>query len=322
MKNIVLFDTSVGTTNKGDDVIMTSAVKGLAPVLKGNYVVNIPTHITPFTALQTHIWWKAKWVENADLKFICGTNLLAHSLRYPLNDLNINLWNCKPLTNSVLVGVGNSLLEKKIDGYTKRLYSKVLSHDYIHATRDDETTAMLDSLGYKAVTTGCPTLWGLTPEHCNKIPVKKADKVIFTLTGVQRDEKRDQYLIDVLQKNYHEVFFYNQTIWDMEYFKSMKNTDGITIVGSSLDEYASVLDSNHIDYVGTRLHGGIFAMQHSKRSLIINIDNRARNMSKVNNFNILERNEIDALENIINGDIKTSVKMDYSVLNKWMSQFF
>lgn len=321
MKNIVLFDTAVGTTNKGDDIIMESAICGLEPVLRGNYVVNIPTHITPFSWFQTKIWWKAKWVQNADLKFICGTNLLAKSLRYPLNDLNVNLWNCGPLSNSILVGVGNSLLDKSIDGYTRLLYKKVLSHDFIHSTRDVETKTMLEELGFKAVVTGCPTLWSLTPEHCAQIPEKKSSRVIFTLTGVQRDPVRDQQMVDVLQRNYKEVYFYDQTIWDMDYYLSLKNTDGIKIIGSSLSEYGAVLDSGDIEYVGTRLHGGVFAMQHKVRSLIVNIDNRARNMSKVNNFNIIERDNIDELETKINSAFETNVKMDYELLNQWLSQF-
>lgn len=321
MKNIILFDTSVGTTNKGDDIIMQSATKGLAPVLKGNFVVNIPTHITPFSWLQTKIWWKAKWVKKADLKFICGTNLLAKSLRYPLNDLNVNLWNCAPLQNCVLVGVGNSLLDKKINRYTKKLYSKILSKEYIHSTRDEETKEMLESLGFKAVVTGCPTLWPLTPEHCAKIPHEKSSRVIFTLNGTQRDVEKDQKMIDVLVSNYKEVFYYDQTIWDMEYFRSLKNIQNIKIIGSSLDEYGEVLDSGDIEYVGVRLHGGVFAMQHGVRSLIVNIDNRARNMSKVNNFNIIERDNIDSLEKIINSSFVTDVKVDYELLNNWLSQF-
>lgn len=321
MKNIILFDTAVGTTNKGDDIIMQSATKGLAPILKGNYVVNMPTHITPFSWLQSKMWWKAKWVKAADLKFICGTNLLAKSLRYPFNDLNVNLWNCDPLSNSILVGVGNSLLDKTIDRYTRRLYSKILSKEHIHSTRDLETKDMLESLGFKAVVTGCPTLWGLTPEHCALIPSSKSSRVIFTLTGVQRDPVRDQKMINVLLRNYNEVFFYDQTIWDIDYFKSLNNIGDIRVIGSSLSEYAEILDSGNIDYVGTRLHGGIFAMQRKVRSLIVNIDNRARNMSKVNNFNIIERSDIDTLEEKINSNFVTNVKVDYEILNNWLSQF-
>ncbi len=321
MKNIILFDTSVGTTNKGDDIIMTSAVKGMSEILEKNYVVTIPTHITPFSWFQAHFWWKAKWVKAADMKFICGTNLLANSLRYPVNDLNTHLWKCGPMEGSVLVGVGNSLLDKRIDGYTKRIYNKILSHELIHSTRDDETTEMLERLGYKAITTGCVTLWGLTPEHCATIPTQKADEVVFTLTGPQRDEKRDQVMLDVLKKNYLKRYFYVQTIWDMDYFKSLKGLDDVEIISPDISNYGTFLDSHEVDYVGTRLHGGMFAMQHRKRAIILTIDNRARNITKVSNLNTLEREQINDLEDMIKSSITTNVTMDYSKLKQWKSQF-
>lgn len=321
MKNIVLFDTSVGTTNKGDDIIMNSAVQGLSEILDSNFVVNIPTHITPFSWFQTKYWWKAKWVKEADMKFICGTNLLWNTLFRPVNDLNINILNCDPLCNSVLVGVGNSLLDKKIDWYTKRIYDKVLSHDYIHSTRDDETTEMLVKLGFKATTTGCVTLWGLTPKHCATIPSMKADEVVFTLTGPQRDDKRDQLMVDILKKNYSKRYFYVQTIWDMDYFRTLNGLDDVEIISPDLKSYGTFLESHDVDYVGTRLHGGVFAMQHGKRSIIITIDNRARNINKVSNLNSLERNKINELDDLINSTIITNITMDYNKLNRWKNQF-
>ena len=45
--------------------------------------------------------------------FIGGSKSFATNLRYPTNDLNINLFNCKPMSNSVFCGVGNSTLNKK-----------------------------------------------------------------------------------------------------------------------------------------------------------------------------------------------------------------
>lgn len=321
MKNIILFDTSVGTTNKGDDIIMMSTVRGLTEILDKNYVVKIPTHITPFSWYQTHFWWKAKWVKNADLKFICGTNLLANNLRYPVNDLNVHLWNCSPMENSILVGVGNSLLNKTINQYTRKIYDKILSHDLIHSTRDDETTEMLKKMGFKAITTGCVTLWGLTPEHCAEIPTQKADEVVFTLTGPQRDEKWDQKMLDILKKNYRKRYFYVQTIWDMEYFNKLKRLEDVEIICPDVYAYGKFLDTHDVDYVGTRLHGGIFAMQHKKRTIILTIDNRARNITKVSNLNTLERNKVFDLDDMINSEFATNITMDYNVLNSWKHQF-
>ena len=60
----------------------------------------------------------------------------------------------------------------------------------------------LDSMGIKAINTGCPTTWTLTPEHCCEIPIKKADNVVFTLTDYNQDTKNDPLLIELLLDNY------------------------------------------------------------------------------------------------------------------------
>ena len=48
MKRIILFDTSIATQNKGDEIIMESVRRELEPVLKGNFVYNFPTHLVSF----------------------------------------------------------------------------------------------------------------------------------------------------------------------------------------------------------------------------------------------------------------------------------
>ena len=62
-------------------------------------------------------------------------------------------------------------------------------------------------------------------------------------------------------------------------------------------------------------------MQHKKRAIIITIDNRTRNINKVNNLNVVERKNIHELENLINSSFKTDVRVDFEAINKWKSQF-
>jgi len=321
VKTIILLDTSIGTTNKGDDIIMNSTREGLEEILKNNYVICFPTHTVCFTWFQAHFWWKAKFVEQADYKFVCGTNLLAKNMRYPINDWNINILNCKPLRNTILVGVGNSLLNKSSNLYTRMLYNRVLSKDYVHSTRDDETRLMLQQLGYKAITTGCPTLWSLTPILCSEIPVHKSENVVIAITGSKRDVVQDQKMIDICQRNYKKIYLWLQTVHDLGYLRTLSNTHNIQIISPDLEEYGKLLQSMDIDYVGTRLHGGIFAMQYRKRAIIISIDNRARNINKVNCLNCIERENIDQLETMINSEFETRIKVDYEKINEWKSQF-
>ena len=220
------------------------------------------------------------------------------------------------------VGCGCSLEKiRHVNLYTKKLYNKVLSHKHVHSTRDEETKEFLEQMGFKAVVTGCPTLWSLTPEVCKHIPVKKADSVIFTLSGTSRDIKRDQYLIDVLVRNYNKVYYWVQTVFDLEYLSEFENVNYIKILNCDLNGYDNFLKTHDVDYVGIRLHGGIFAMQHKKRSIIIAIDHRARNINVNNHLNCIERTDIEEIERMINSDIVTDVKVDYSIINNWLMQF-
>ena len=82
----------------------------------------------------------------------------------------------------------------------KRTENKVLSKKYVHSVRDDAAKELLESMGFKAVNTGCPTLWGLTPAFCANISKKKSNSAIMTLTSYQADihedlfEKSDIYI--------------------------------------------------------------------------------------------------------------------------------
>jgi polysaccharide pyruvyl transferase WcaK-like protein len=233
---------------------------------------------------------------------------------------NINLFNCKPLSGSILVGVGAGAGEHK-DWYTRRLYRKVLNHNYYHSCRDERTKQYVENiLGLKAINTGCVTMWMLTPDFCRSIPTTKSDKVVFTLTNGKYDE-RDQILIDTLKRSYKDVYFWPQGISDYDYLHAYNNIDGITILPASKQAYDRFLTDFDTDYVGTRLHGGIYAMRHKRRSIIIIIDERAREINRSNNLVCLEKNDITQLEGIINSEIETKIRMDYAKINSWKEQF-
>jgi hypothetical protein len=301
---------------------MEGVKRGLADIFDGNYVVPFPTHTTPFSVWQSYFWWKAKWVENAEYKFIGGSNLFATNLRYPTNDLNINLLNCKPLKNSVFCGVGNSTLDKKTNWYTQKIYKRILSQEFIHSLRDEASREMLESYGFEGINTGCPSLWDITPELCKEIPNEKSDSVVFTLTGAgQRDPMRDQEMLSVLKKNYKQRFFWVQTIWDTDYLQTLNDIDDIVVIPPALESFSKFLVENDVDYVGTRLHGGIFAIRHKKRSIIITLDNRARNINRDNNINTLERENISELQSYIKSSFKTDIRVDFEAIAKWKSQF-
>ena len=48
MKKAMLLDTSIGTSNVGDDIIMECVEKELAPILANMFVFHLPTHVPAF----------------------------------------------------------------------------------------------------------------------------------------------------------------------------------------------------------------------------------------------------------------------------------
>lgn len=314
MERITIFDTSVCTENIGDEIIMDSIKLQLRTMFNRTMFLRVPTHerITRISKLR---------MGKTKFGFVGGTNLLALDMLEPINQWNIHIWDLKKLNNVILMGVGAQAYCEKINFYTKYLYRKILKGDYIHSVRDSYTESVLKSIGItNVVNTGCPTLWNLTESHCNKIPKSKAENVICTFTDYNRDRERDTKLANVLFKNYKNVYCWIQGTEDYEYIKSI--SDNFIFVNPHLEEYDKILSSEiDLDYIGTRLHAGIRAMQKYKRSIILVIDNRAREMGKDFNLNIIERDNIDELEKYINSDFKTDVKLPIDKINIWKNQF-
>lgn len=322
MKNILILDTSIASFNKGDDIIMECTRKELAPLLDKCFEITLPTHVSPFHWYQV---WRNSFAyrkyANCSLKFVGGSNILIPHLLTHFPQWNINIFNYHALKGAIMVGVGAGAgAEGKIESYTKYIYTRMLNREYYHSARDERSKIYMERLGLKAINTGCVTMWMLTPEHCSQIPVKKSDKVVFTLTAGGHSEK-DQILIDVLKNNYSDVYFWPQGIDDYEYLHKLGKVDGITILPATKKAYDEYLTNNDTDYVGTRLHGGVYAMRHKRRAIIIAIDERARAIHEKNHLNCIEESNISQLEDYINNDISTRIVMPFDEIRKWKKQF-
>ena len=326
MKNIVLFDTSMATLNHGDEIIMESFLRNGADLLDGHFVGRFPTHAPCF-----HFYQQTKhnpryvFVKNADHKFICGTNLLSNKMYIPWHFWNVNLLTYHCYEGAVLVGVGSSSFPEGSDRphwYSKLLFSKILSKKYKHSVRDERTKRIVENIlgPDTAINTGCPTLWGMTKEHCALMPTTKASRVVFTLTDYAIDRVNDQHLIDMLNRQYDEVYFWPQGTRDMKYFQTLSNTESVRVISPSVAAYDRLLNEGDIDFVGTRLHAGIYAMQHKVRSVILAVDNRAVDMAETYNLNVLRRDDPN-LESMLCSEIVTDVNIDEQAIAMFKRQF-
>ncbi|MEH6531464.1 MAG: polysaccharide pyruvyl transferase family protein [Photobacterium frigidiphilum] len=315
MKKVTLYSPGLASYNLGDKIISESAKKELDYIIKHAFVTELPTHTA-------HSWYYCRPLINNEYKFVLGSNLLKSTFFGFKRQWDVTLLKAWITGPCVLVGVGWWQYGNKPNLYTKLLLKSILSKKYIHSVRDSYTEEVLKSIGINnVINTSCATMWSLTKEHCRNISKVKADKVIFTLTDYNRDEKNDIKLINKLMSNYDEVYFWPQGIDDFEYINGLMNVDAINIISPSLPSFDELLSKGNIDYIGTRLHGGIRALQYSLRTMIIAIDNRAIEKNKNFNLPIVKRDELDKLDDFIKLPYEISITIPEADIALWKAQF-
>lgn len=315
MKKILLLDPSVSSLNIGDEIIGDGVKKHIDFLLSDSFVIDISSHL-PLSFMYKRA------IGTNNYAFVCGSNLLMGKMNRLFKQWHIGYKDISFLKGAILIGAGWWQYNNKPNLYTKILYKKILSKKYLHSVRDNYTVEMLKSMGItNVINTGCATMWSLTPEHCKKIPTKKSENVIFTLTDYKPDKEKDINFIKILNKNYKVLYYWPQGIGDVEYFESLKLDIPIKIVNPNLKAYDNILEENEIDFIGTRLHGGIRALQKMKRTIIIAVDNRAKEKQKDFNIVCIERENLTQLEDLINSCWKTEIVIPLENIQKWKNQF-
>lgn len=323
MNKIILFNPAGGTLNSGDYIIEEYIKEEMEFLFLDAIIAEIGTHL-PITHLYQNIKKNItrKACDEAKYKFLCGSSMIKTSLLRLSPDWSLTPSSCPYYRNSIAIGIGIGKNSSISDPYTKYIYKNIFSKEYVHSVRDEKTRIFLEKLGFKAINTGCPTLWGLTEDICAKIPHKRKNKVIFTLT-YNNPSPDDKIMLDILSSEYDELFFWVQGYGDLDYLKTLTDIKKIKIIGHSLSSYKKILESgNDFDYVGTRLHAGIYAIRHMIRTIIISIDNRADDMKETYNLPVISRNKINhELRTFINSDYETKINIPIKEINGWKEQF-
>ena len=312
----VLFDPSISSLNIGDHIISEAVQRGVSHVLDDSFVINVSTHLPISRMYMRHL-------KSADYKFVCGSNLLRGKMNRIFRQWDIRIDQIDLLKNSILIGVGWWQYGDEPNLYTKILYRQILSKKYKHSVRDSYTKQKLNEIGIENVlNTSCPTMWALTKEHCEQIPTKKSKSVVFTITDYNKNKEKDKVFIDLLISNYEKVYFFPQGIGDLSYLYSLNvDLSHIIKVKPSLSSFDDCLSQKDIEYIGTRLHGGIRALQHKRRSIIIGIDNRAIEKKNSFNLNVVERERAEILEELITNEFASEIKIPQNEIEEWKYQF-
>ncbi|MCB1021262.1 MAG: polysaccharide pyruvyl transferase family protein, partial [Acidobacteria bacterium] len=271
----------------------------------------------------THEWMGAKsrsLVRRADLAIVGGSNLLSSRMWFrPL--WKLRPWDAALGAKTVLMGAGWYQFQPSPDAYTRWLYRRVLAPDALHSVRDGYSERRLREAGFaNVVNTGCPTLWRLSPECCAAIPTQKGSRVVTTLNTYIKDPARDRELLSTLTRLYETVYFWPQTDSDAEYARSLGAP--LEFVEPSLAAYDRLLASDAaLDCVGLRLHGGIRALQHGRRAVIVEIDNRAAEMGADFALPTVKQGDWDALRHKIEQPFETRIRLAAAAITRWKSQF-
>ncbi|MBC3787407.1 polysaccharide pyruvyl transferase family protein [Spirosoma utsteinense] len=315
---IGIMDPTIGTANQGDFIIKDAISKQLLSILPNSFITNYPSqlHRGIDTVLQQR--------KSEDLMFVAGTNLLSSNMNQYYQ------WKVGPLDAAflknryILFGVGWWQYQDTPNSYTRWLYQNVLSTKYSHAVRDSYAKNKLEEAGIKnVINTSCPTLWDLTKERCMAIPTKKATDVVTTLTFYHKDPQKDKFLLDELLKSYQTVYLWIQGFNDLGYLHELgyKDENRIQLIEPTLQAFDEALKENDIDYVGTRLHAGVRALQHGRRTMIVAVDNRALEISRDTNLNVVPRTEVERIQNFTASDYKTQINLPQANIDLWKSQF-
>lgn len=311
-----IFNTAIGSSNIGDQIIMDASLHQVTDLLKNTQLIHFSSH-------DPLLYHSLKLQREVKANILCGTNCLSsHMFLRPAWAVNaFTVFFIKPV---IPIGVGWGAYQGDPDVYTKWLLKKGLTKTGVISVRDEYTKSKLATCGINnTLNTGCPTMWNLSEEHCDSIPEQKSAKVIYTLTDYARDIEADAYSIDTLLKNYEQVYIWIQGSRDLQYLQQLLNekthlkNSNIKLIPPSLKQYDAFLESNQADYVGTRLHGGIRALQHSKRTLIIGVDNRAKEKEKDFGLPVIYRENIQGLEEQINRHRKTQIRLPVDQINEF-----
>jgi polysaccharide pyruvyl transferase WcaK-like protein len=309
---LCVFDTAIATDNLGDHIIMDAVWDVLHEVFgRDPTVERIATHqYMPKEAYPG--------LANFDLGIVGGTNILKSHMFIRAN-WRLRFRDMFYLKNVVLLGVGWQQYQGAVDIFSRALFKSILSKRWMHSVRDEYTRDQMHGQVKNVVYTACPTLWALNEQKCAAVPTTKARSAIVSLT-YYRPDPSDAALVRMLLEEYQSVHFWCQQDKDLDYLRSLAPAAEIPVI-ADIDAYNQILQAGNVDVVGTRLHGGIRALQYACRALILTVDNRAVELAKTTNIPIVDRRDLDAIKQWIQKSPAVSISLPWDAINAWKGQF-
>lgn len=312
MRIATLLDTSIATDNLGDEIIMDSVRTELLSLMPDVYFHTVPTH--------DYLGRKARKILKAsEFGIVGGTNIMSSKLLRGAN------WKLTPLDTGsmhdiVLMGVGWMDYTKAATSYARYIYDNILSKTYLHAARDEYSKGRMAEIRPNSINTSCPTMWRLDDAHCAVIPTRKAAEAVVALTFYRADRAADTAFLELVVAHYDTVHFWIQQYDDLAYVRSLGNFP-LRILPPNVAAYTDFLESESVDFLGSRLHGGIRALHSKRRTLILAVDNRAREIGRDTGLPVVERSDLEAIKAWIGAETPTRITLPHVEIARWRQQF-
>jgi polysaccharide pyruvyl transferase WcaK-like protein len=342
---VCLFDPSlennVGTlsSNLGDLIIHEAVHREISSLFKGAEITRISTHSFPS---RKHISLAC----NSDLIIVGGTNLLNSKMK-EFVQWKIGLRQKFKVRRAVLLGVGWRTYQADPELYTKLSLRAVLNERMLHSVRDSYTKLKLENAGIRnVINTGCPTMWPFSNFNFDEIPKTKAELALVMLTDYRQSPELDKKLIHLVMENYQKVVLWPQGREDANYILKLLASEDFPIVLLGEGQIASLPRAIHqihqpvillqhswealqnfvnsdinFDYIGTRLHGGVKCLLSKRRSIIVEVDNRAKEIASDTQLPTVKRDDFDYIQSWINSPTNVNIKINSEAIAKWKSQF-
>jgi hypothetical protein len=296
--------------NTGDEIIMDAVRHEVKKSFSDSLVRTVPTH--------ERLGKRSReLLRTSNLSLAGGTNLVGPPMLHP------RLWKVSPLDalsalNVTLMGCGWRRYGASSSPYTRLMLRHILSNETTHAVRDAYTAERLLELGIDNVSvTGCPTTWGLTTDFVATIPQNLGRSAVVALNGKKDPRSFGIHLLRTARTIYDRVYFWPQMQPDERYLSELP--PGVAALSPNLHSLDVVLQQEaELDYIGSRLHAGIRALQFGRRAFIFELDNRAIEMGNTLNLPTFSTHyNHNELIDLISANHPTRVRIPFSAIESW-----
>jgi polysaccharide pyruvyl transferase WcaK-like protein len=308
------FDWSRSSPNIGDQIISRASHRELKRIYNDSCeLTSIPSH----TQLDEKAY---KILDKSDKVVVGGSNLFWFRL-FPRASWPLRLRDVFKLRNVCFMGVGWGSYKISTGPFGRFVCGSILNPTGHNSFRDKYSCKKALELGVpNPIFTGCHTTWAIG-RNATAFTQKKKKQCVFTLTDYAKDPHTDRMFIALLKKMYGQrnLFFWPQGSGDLSYLEQLEIIQPYQVLKGDLPTFENFLRSTDVDYVGTRLHGGIFAMEHNKRSVIVSVDNRAVEMGQDLGLAVVSRDRLDVLAEVLEGDTHYELTIPHANIDLWGS---